>query len=164
MMCDKCGKYLATTHVKSIVNGVVKESNLCSHCASKEGYGSFGKMSLANMLASMFGDNAQTISDGGVRCKCCGSSFSDIAQSGRVGCGECYETFKNELMPSLNRLHGKVQHVGKTPLNSTNSEDKIINRLKQLKVDLKKAVDNEEYENAAKLRDEIRELEGKEDK
>ena len=164
MMCDKCGKNPATTHVKTVVNGVVKESNLCPHCAAKEGYGSFGKMSLANMLASMFGDSIASGTSTKERCKCCGSSFSDIAQSGRVGCSECYETFKAELMPSLNRLHGKVQHVGKKPYATVSEEAKMENKLSELKAELKAAVEAEEYEKAAKLRDEIRNIEGKEDK
>lgn len=163
MMCDKCGKNPATTHVKTVVNGVVKETNLCPHCAAKEGYGSFGKMSLANMLASMFGDSTQNVNITKERCKCCKSSFADIAQSGRVGCSECYETFKKELMPSLNRLHGKVQHVGKGITKSLSLQDQTKDRLKKLKEELKTAVDSEEYEKAAQLRDEIKELERKED-
>ncbi len=162
MMCDKCGKNPATTHIKTVVNGVVKERNLCPSCAAKGGYGSFGKMSLANMLASMFGDSIQSGTSTKERCICCGSSFSDIAQSGRVGCSECYKTFRKELMPSLNRLHGKVQHVGKG-LCENNSDKKEEDILINLKAELKAAVQKEEYERAAQLRDEIKKLEGKEE-
>lgn len=157
MMCQKCGKNPATTHVRTVVNGVVHESNLCAYCAAKEGYGNFGQLSLANMLASMFGDSIESGTSTTQRCKCCGASFSDIVESGRVGCSECYETFRKELMPSLNRLHGKALHVGKIPAGS--EKDKQENRIKELREKLAEAVKQEEFEAAAKLRDEIKALE-----
>lgn len=161
MMCDKCGKNPATTHVRTVVNGKVSERNLCSHCAAKEGYGSFGKLSFANMLASMFGDSIESGTSTKERCRCCGSSFEDIAQSGRVGCSECYNTFRKELMPSLNRLHGKVQHVGKVPEINKFEEQENQMTIEKLKSQLKAAVEAEEYEKAAQLRDEIKSLEGR---
>lgn len=160
MMCEKCGKNPATTHLKTVVNGVVHEDHLCSYCAADAGYTNFGSLSLTNMLASMFGENLshnQLISK--KRCECCGASFSDIAQTGRVGCSECYLTFKNELMPSLNRLHGKAVHVGGTP-KEEKQIDKKTDKIKELKEQLKSAIETEDFENAAKLRDEIRALEG----
>lgn len=162
MMCDKCGKNLATTHIKTVINGQVEEHNLCAYCAAKGGYNSFGTLSLSNMLASMFGDSIENGTSTKERCKCCGCSFSDIVESGRVGCGECYETFRNELMPSLNRLHGKVKHVGSLPeavVKVQTNEEKI----EKLRESLKSAIEKEEFEQAAKIRDEIKKLEGKED-
>lgn len=159
MMCDKCGKNPATTHVKTVVNGKVEETNLCTYCAAKEGYGNFGQLSLGNMLASMFGDSISSGRSTKKRCECCGSSFADIAQSGRVGCGECYSVFREELMPSLNRLHGKAFHVGKAPEQFTAPETKE-DKIKKLKEELSAAIEKEEFEAAAELRDKIRALEG----
>lgn len=161
MMCDKCGKNLATTHIKTAINGVIEERNLCSYCAAKEGISSFGKSSLSNMLAVMLGDSLEVGAISRERCKCCGASFSDIAQSGKVGCSECYETFRSELLPSINRLHGKVKHVGTAPesfVNVETTEEKVI----KLKEKLKLAVEKEEFEEAAKLRDQIKNLEERE--
>lgn len=159
MMCDKCGKNLATTHIKTVINGEVREHNLCSFCAAKQGYSSFGGLSLSNMLSSMLEDSTQISSAHRVRCRCCGSSFSDIAESGRAGCSECYETFKKELLPSLSRLHGKVKHIGRAPEGFTMYEEKE-QKIENLKKELKAAVEREEFETAAKLRDEIKAMEG----
>ncbi|MBE6761129.1 MAG: hypothetical protein E7551_02470 [Ruminococcaceae bacterium] len=161
MMCENCGKNPATTHLKTVLNGVVEEKHLCSYCAANNGYGNVGGLSLTNMLASMFGESVSRGKPISKRCKCCGASFSDIAQSGRVGCSECYTTFRNELLPSLNRLHGKAIHIGNTPVEEKN-EDSLEERIKKLKKQLADAIKAEEFEKAAELRDEIRGLEGEE--
>lgn len=158
MMCEKCGKNPATTHVKTVINGVMHEKNLCAYCAAKEGYGNFNHLSLANMLASMFGDGIESGRLDNKRCACCGSLFSDIVESGRVGCSECYDTFREELMPSLQRLHGKTTHVGKAPEAVQKSPGKE-ERLQKLREQLNAAVKAEEFEQAAKFRDEIRLIE-----
>ena len=158
MMCDKCKKNPATTHIKTVTNGVVNETNLCSYCAAEQGYNNFGKISLTNMLASMFGDGIGKLDSVTTRCNCCGAAFSDIVESGRLGCSECYNVFKEHLMPSLIRLHGKASHIGNRPagVNEENNQQKI----NDLKENLKLAVKNEEFETAAKIRDQIKELEG----
>ena len=161
MMCDNCGKNPATTHLKTVVNGVVHENHLCSYCAANQGYGNIGKLSLTNMLASMFGESISSGKPISKRCECCGASFSDIAQSGRVGCSECYNTFRQELMPSLNRLHGKAVHIGNAPYEQK-PEETVQDKIKKLKAQLSDAIKAEEFENAAKFRDEIRALEGEE--
>ena len=161
MMCDNCGKNPATTHLKTVVNGVVHENHLCSYCAANQGYGNIGKLSLTNMLASMFGESISSGKPISKRCECCGASFSDIAQSSRVGCSECYNTFRQELMPSLNRLHGKAVHIGNAP-DEQKPEETVQDKIKKLKAQLSDAIKAEEFENAAKLRDEIRALEGEE--
>ena len=161
MMCDNCGKNPATTHLKTVVNGVVLENHLCSYCAASQGYGNIGKLSLTNMLASMFGESISSGKPISKRCECCGASFSDIAQGGRVGCSECYNTFRQELMPSLNRLHGKAVHIGNAPYEQK-PEETVQDKIKKLKAQLSDAIKAEEFENAAKLRDEIRALEGEE--
>ena len=161
MLCTKCGKNPATTHLKTVVNGIVHENHLCSYCAANSGYSNIGGLSLTNMLASMFGESISNGKPISKRCECCGASFSDIAQSGRVGCSECYTTFRNELLPSLNRLHGKAIHIGNTP-KAEKKEETVAEKIQKLKVKLADAVKAEEFEEAAKLRDEIRALEGEE--
>ncbi len=152
MLCEKCGKNHATTHIKTIVNGVVKEYNLCSLCAAKEGYSS---NSLADVLTSMFGDmTSGEITAQQTKCSICGSAFSDIAKSGRVGCSECYTTFYNELLPYLKRVHGSTKHSGKIPNGNTSTVEDLRNELSRL-------VSEEKYEQAAIIRDKIKELEGK---
>ena len=89
MLCEKCGKNNATTHIRSVVNGVVTEKHLCACCAANEGYSDMQGNNLTQLLSSMFGDiMAANSSMGAVRCKCCGGAFADIAESGKVGCPE----------------------------------------------------------------------------
>ena len=79
---------------KDSIGGVVREINLCGYCAAEEGYNSIGHNSLAGMLASMLGEvTSSHLASKSTRCAVCGSDFSDIAQTGKVGCAECYKTF-----------------------------------------------------------------------
>ncbi|MDO4743341.1 MAG: UvrB/UvrC motif-containing protein [bacterium] len=159
MLCDQCKMNIATTHIRSSVNGVVVEKNLCSSCAAQSGYSQFSQNGLVNMLAGLFGDSYSIDSSKpNMRCQCCKAAFSDIAQTGKMGCSNCYTIFSEQLFPSLQRLHGKTKHIGKIPANAP-SEIRIKSKLEQLKSDLKRAVSEEKFEQAAKLRDEIKQLE-----
>lgn len=159
MLCEKCGKHTATTHIRSIINGVCREKNLCSACAAEEGYNKIGQNSLMDMLTSMLGDNgvAQN-SIGEEKCDCCGATFSQIASSGKVGCSKCYEKFRNQLIPYLKRVHGSVNHIGKKLSN----EQLIVtptDKVSDLRKKLAELVKNEKYEEAAVVRDEIKKYE-----
>ncbi len=157
MLCEKCGKNHATTHIKTFVNGVVREYNLCDYCAAKEGYAA---NSLTGMLASMFGDISKNgLSKNSVKCSVCGSTFSDIAKGGKVGCSKCYETFYEQLLPYLKRVHGSTNHAGKVP-NSTPLKIKP-ETVEDLRNELCRLVAEEKYEQAAVIRDKIKELEEK---
>ena len=163
MICEKCGKNNATTHIRSVVNGVVVEKNLCGYCAAKEGYSNLSDNSLTQMLASVFGDVLAAGSPAvKLRCPCCGAAFSDIAESGKVGCSECYQTFYDELLPYLKRVHGSTKHNGripnKAPLAVTTNEETVD----ALKSYLSKLVADEKFEEAAIVRDKIKKLEKEE--
>lgn len=160
MLCEKCGKNHATTHIRSVVNGVVHEKNLCGYCAAAEGYNELHDNSLTKMLASMFGDvlisNTQSKN---IRCECCGASFSDIAESGKVGCPQCYKTFYNELLPYLKRVHGSIKHTGKIPNRAPLTVAPKQDTIEALRLRLTEHVREEKYEEAAILRDKIKKLE-----
>ncbi|MBQ3928652.1 MAG: UvrB/UvrC motif-containing protein [Clostridia bacterium] len=159
MLCQSCEKRQATTHIKTILNGELKEYNLCPECAQKLGYGSFfGNVGFdLNKLFGSFMDSFAAEKNT-KRCRCCGSSFEDIAKSGKVGCAECYETFYEELQPSIQRIHGRTIHTGKLA-HSAGTEVKIRNEIARYKSELQEAVKNQEFERAAELRDQIKELE-----
>lgn len=160
MLCDKCGKNIATTHIRSVVNGKKAEKHLCAECAAKEGIGELGNMGLDSMLASMFGDAlSRDLPGAQLRCKCCSSTFADIAKTGKAGCPECYKTFYNELLPYLKRVHGSVKHIGKAPHYKAEEESQTADTLSELKEELKKLVSEEKFEQAAEVRDRIKELE-----
>ncbi len=101
------------------------------------------------------------------RCEKCGASFEEIAKTGRLGCAECYKTFRRQLLPVIQRIHGTARHKGKTPTSSalrildTNQQMVPVQEspLEEKKRQLQQAVEAQEYERAAVLRDEIKELE-----
>lgn len=160
MLCEKCGKNKATTHIRSVVNGVAREKNLCSHCAAEEGVGGIGQASLTQMLASMFGDGlaldkqvSKTV------CPCCGASFSDIAHHGKVGCSKCYDVFYNELLPYLKRVHGSTLHAGKIPNKAPLAPIPKEETVDDLRMLMNRLVSEERFEEAAVIRDKIKKAE-----
>ncbi len=161
MLCQSCEKRQATTHIKTIVNGELKEFMLCPECAGKLGYGSFFS-SFGPDLDRLYGGfmDSYTPQVTGKRCPFCGSSFEDIANSGRVGCARCYEIFEDELMPSLQRIHGRTTHTGKLAA-SAGEAVKVQSEIDACRRELENAIKTQEFEKAARLRDKIRELEKK---
>ncbi len=159
MLCENCGKFAATTHIKKIINGVSTNKHLCSHCAKQYGLANFHSGSIANMLSTMFGD---IINENqhlrGKACKNCGAIFSEIVNSGKVGCHECYNEFYDDLLPYLKRVHGSTKHIGKVPNNAPLA---VVNedRLTILRKTLHELILKEEFEQAAVIRDEIKKLE-----
>lgn len=160
MICEICGQNTATTYYKKVINGVVTEKRLCSACAAKNGISAGAHSDWANMLAKVFGDTFidQKLSPQ-KQCECCGATFKSIAETGKAGCAKCYETFYEEILPYLKRIHGNVKHIGKipnmAPLAVSTNEDKIT----ALRNELNKLVAVEDFENAAIVRDKIRKLE-----
>lgn len=162
MLCEKCGKTDATTHIRSVVNGVVTEKHLCSHCAAIEGYNDVKGNNLSQMLSSMFGDTLSTSSKTQLtRCSCCGLTFADIAESGKCGCPKCYTIFYEQLLPYLKRVHGSTKHTGKIPNRVPMAERKDKKEtVAELRSVLNKLVSEEKYEEAAVVRDRIKKLQG----
>lgn len=163
MLCEYCGKNPVTTHVKTIINGELTKYSLCAECAQRLGYGSLLTglgLDYGSLLGTFFGDSEQE-SRNVLRCECCGSSFEDIARSGRVGCAECYHTFYNRLIPRIQRIHGNTRHRGKVP-GGDQIQPRPQSQLSLMRKELREAIDAENFEHAADLRDRIRELEGKE--
>lgn len=159
MLCQSCEKRKATTHIKTILNGELKEYNLCPECAAKLGYDSFfGNVGFD--LDKLFGSfmEGTGFEKNTKRCPACGAGFDDIARSGKVGCANCYNVFYEELLPSIQRIHGRTHHTGKLA-HSAGTEVKIKSEIAKCKYELEQAVKAQEFEKAAELRDKIRELE-----
>ena len=161
MLCQNCGKYDATTHLKRIINGESAEAHLCSDCAHALGYGDvfggFGN-TFSDLLGSFFSEPASALGSRTLRCEKCGNTFNDIVNSGKIGCADCYRTFYDKLLPSLQRIHGKTKHEGKVPTLTQADDNKITVSLISLEAQLKEAVDNQDFERAAVIRDRINEL------
>lgn len=91
-----------------------------------------------------------------MRCEKCGSTFNDIVNSGKIGCADCYRTFYDKLLPSLQRIHGKTRHEGKTPKAVKVETDSTESKISRLEKELKDAVERQDFEKAARIRDEIK--------
>ena len=159
MLCQSCEKRQATTHIKTIMHGELKEYRLCAECAAKLGYGSFFS-DFGLDLDKFFGSFMESFSPerSSKRCSFCGSDFASIARSGKVGCAHCYEVFYDDLLPSIQRIHGQSFHAGKLA-SSAGEELKMRSEIESCRRELEKAIKTQEFERAAQLRDRIRELE-----
>ena len=151
MKCSRCNKNEATVFYKQNINGDIKEFALCSECASSHEHDIYAPFVNLNL----FGVKNIPVSEK-KRCNLCGSSFDDIRREGKVGCGKCYETFEKELRSTINSIHGTSLHEKRIPKEIKEINDEIDS----LKKELKAAIENEEYERAAILRDKIKEKEG----
>lgn len=168
MICQVCGKKTATTHVKTVVNGKLTECHLCADCAREKGYasllGGWG-LEFGNLLGGFF-DSGQS-EEKVMRCKKCGASLAEITKTGKLGCAECYHTFRRQLLPMIQKIHGTAKHKGKTPTGSAlriaKPEYQMVevkeSALEEKKRLLQKAISEQEFEQAAVLRDEIKEME-----
>ncbi len=150
-----------------IVNGNKTETNLCEVCALSEndiGFGLEPKLILQNIFADLFnqplpGNQPVNVAKAKpVQCEQCGFTDAQFSHIGKLGCPKCYEVFENKLDPVLRRVHGNPRHTGKIPkrIGGTLGIRKEIEKLKQ---ELQEAVNHEEYERAAEIRDNIRGLE-----
>ena len=172
MLCQHCNKRPATTHVKRTVNGVTTELRLCAHCAQEQGlstlvgglggFGGFG-MDLGDFWGSLFAEPMALQADQTERCPGCGATFDRIARAGKVGCPSCYTTFRDRLLPSVERIHGKTRHTGKQPTAAGEIARKH-QQLEDLKRQLAESVEKQEYERCAQLRDQIKKLESEAEK
>ncbi len=164
MYCERCHKQPATVHMQQFVNGQKAEIHLCTDCASQlDMHFSFDNF-FQGFLDSFFNTQLKSVADEAsqirmVKCDTCGLTYEGFKNTGRLGCADCYHTFRNELNSILKNVQGSNQHQGKFPKKAG---AELLNKrhIQNLKVQLTKAIEAEEYETAAKLRDEIRELEG----
>jgi len=163
-MCDKCKVKPATVQVTKTVNGQTTQRMLCSDCAKEEGMLVNHFMPFAQMMAGMMGESVrpQKSSVRGLTCSHCGYDFSKFEETGLLGCPQCYEDFKEYLTPMIRRIQGGLKHMGERPESS--SQQPGQEELAQLQKELIQAIELEEYERAAQLRDQIRSLKGKVEK
>lgn len=154
MLCERCHNNPATAVLTQTVNGKTVTEHLCAECAYLSGFTSlFNGFPFSDLLSSL----ARSRGTGGKRCPQCGVSLSEIVDSGHIGCAECYHTFRTELLPTIQNIHGKAVHTGKRP-KSRRREAVQAAQLEKLKSDMQLAVSQENFEAAARLRDEIRRL------
>jgi protein arginine kinase activator len=162
MLCDICGKNPATVHLTEIIDDQMSELHLCEECAHQKSLQMEQQFGLSDLLAGLveFEKPVKDTEPVGVKCSSCGLSYADFKKIGRLGCGECYNAFRKYLGVLLKKIHGSNQHVGKSPLKVTKVLKKKID-LQELRRRLQQAIEMEAFEEAAKIRDQLRELEKK---
>lgn len=169
MICQECGKKPSTLHFTKIVNGEKTEFHICEFCAREKGEvipGTTNGFSIHNLLSGLLDFDPNSSTNLGakaaqsIRCENCGLTYSQFSKLGRFGCSSCYQSFSSRLEPLLKRVHGSTLHVGKVPKRS-GGLIKYKRDLDALKKELIHRIQREEFEYAASVRDQIRELEKK---
>ena len=163
MYCDICGKKKATVHLTEIVDDQMSEMHLCEECARQKSAQMGQQFGLADLLAGLadFGKPVKEEATATIKCSNCGMTYDEFRKFGRLGCSQCYESFKMHLGTLLKKVHGSNHHLGKSPIKIPQSEKEKIVSFQELKVQLQHAIQMEDFERAAEIRDKIRELENK---
>ena len=170
MLCDKCKKNQASVRMQQFINGKKTELNICHECA----YGGDDPMNLDDFFQGLMGSllahsmkDTQFVSLGKTgktsnepECPACAMTYREFKEKGRLGCGQCYTTFRRQLAPIFNSIQTNSEHKGKIPLRS-GAKLNMERHIDKLTRELKSLVEQEEYEKAAALRDEIRRLQNK---
>lgn len=170
MLCQICNKRPASVHITKVINGVKNELHICEQCArekegldTSKGFAEFEvPFSFPNILAGLmdFTGAMPYTAQKELKCPRCGYDYEDFKKTGTLGCSQCYEVFGDRLEPLIKRIHGNTRHAGKVPKRAGGTA-RIKRDIERLQYELKKAIEAEEYEKAAELRDRIKELEGK---
>lgn len=164
MICQICKKNQATIHMTQQKKEKVVKIHVCRQCAEEKGFDYLEKSNFAmgNLISGLFAGppEGKRRARSTYACPNCGTSYDDFKEIARLGCSQCYEFFKAQLLPVLRNLHVKTQHLGKFPASHGAHADDI-KRITLLQEELERAVREECYERAAEIRDEIRAIEGK---
>ena len=174
MLCDRCQKRDAKILYTEIINGVKKEQHLCEECATD--YTSFqmekplmnSDLTLGDLLSTLLDSyTASGKKESGevtpsLTCSSCGTTYEEFIQKGRFGCSDCYRYFNGQLGKTLKSIQGADIHTGKRPKGFINAVsdhvDKGISEAEKLAIMLQESIEKEEFEEAARLRDLIRQL------
>lgn len=159
MLCSICKEREATVHLTQIVGEKMQKVDLCEECAKTKGVNDPAGFSLADLLLGLGASQEIEQAAGGSDLKCprCGFTQADFKKAGRLGCSECYRTFADGLESLLKTMHKGTKHIGKVPAALRQSREHA-DRLKSLQTKLAKAIQEENFEQAAKLRDEIKQI------
>jgi protein arginine kinase activator len=162
MRCENCGEREAEIQLTHIEGGEMATSHLCSECASEKGLSAAippEAAPLADFLAEIGEQGAEPALAGADEgCSYCGTRPQDFRKTGRLGCSHCYPHYAAQLRGLLRRVHGATQHVGKIYLGQTVEEGDVTARVATLRRRLERAVEIEDFEAAASLRDQIHDL------
>lgn len=177
MLCDNCNKNEATIHYTEVINGVKKERHLCSECMQELEYNIDGEFPFSKLIRGILsahlgkaGQEAEPMLQ--LRCNKCGMTYNEFARIGKFGCSECYSVFGPLIVDNIKKIQGSSMHTGKKYRNPEEKENNVLlerqtgntaekgmtdsEKIAKLDEALKSAIKIEDYEEAARLRDEIR--------
>lgn len=165
MKCQLCGINEATEELRCNINDKKMNLKLCQECAhefSKKIIPSYTSIydTIGSLTSGLFGSKPHKepeVLKAVSRCRGCGMSYDEFVSSGKLGCSECYKSFHDRLLRPLKQIHGTYEHVGKIP-NRAGGQLKTIRKIEKLKAQLSEAIQVQEFEKAAQLRDEINRL------
>ncbi|MBE2205028.1 MAG: UvrB/UvrC motif-containing protein [Chthoniobacterales bacterium] len=158
MQCDVCQSKEATVFLTQIVEGKMQKVNLCESCSKEKGVNDPTGFALADLLMGLGAAQEIDKNPGSKKCPVCGFTHADFKKTGRLGCSTCYKVFAEGLSGMLKNMHKGTSHTGKSPKKFHEIREHA-ERMKSLQDRLNKAVAEEEYEQAAELRDQIRRIE-----
>lgn len=157
MFCDVCKSKEATVFLTNIVEGKMQKVNLCEGCSKEKGVNDPTGFALTDLLLGLGAAHEIEKNPAGIRCPVCDFTQIDFKKTGRLGCSACYDTFAEGLTGMLKNMHRGLVHSGKVPAKLA-SERLRNQKLMQLEEGLAKAIAEEHFEEAAALRDKIRNL------
>ena len=155
MKCHHCDKQ-ATVHLTQILNGQMHKMDLCESCAQANGVTNPENLSIGTLMDSTKGEIKPP--SGSMVCESCGTTHQDFKKGGRLGCEACYHVFRPILDPLLEGMHAGTHHLGKIP-SGLESRVQFSQSVDDLKKQLLNAIENEDFEKAAELRDQLKALE-----
>lgn len=161
MVCDNCGERDAVVNLTTIVNNAVQQLHLCEQCAAERGVETTvatPKHPLGEFLQAVQQQSGPASTDAG-KCAFCGQTMKDFRATGRMGCARCYSTFESSLRELLRRVHGSPRHIGRAYRAPREEVLEKASVLGELREKLRRAIEQEQFEVAAQLRDRIRVLE-----
>lgn len=159
MKCECCHQNEATIHLTQVIDNQVKKLNICQDCAKKNGIDLNSPISITDVLLGL-GKQPGGMLPGAefdLTCASCHMTRAEFKKNARLGCPECYNAFMAELASLIRAMHHNAQHVGKIPARQGTGA-RIAAQVAALKKELETAINKEQYEQAAQLRDKIREL------
>ncbi|PIQ84038.1 MAG: hypothetical protein COV75_04160 [Candidatus Omnitrophica bacterium CG11_big_fil_rev_8_21_14_0_20_63_9] len=164
MLCELCKQAQATVHLTEIVNDQMSELHLCEGCANQKGAQVESHFGLSDLLSGLadFSKTQEPEEVSSKACPSCGMTYEDFRKVGRLGCSQCYATFRRSLGSLLKRIHGSPIHIGKSPARLIKPAKVGKSELAELKRKLEQAIEDEAFEEAARLRDQIRRIEQQE--
>ncbi len=162
MLCNVCGKNESTIHLTEIINSQMVELHLCETCSQEKGNELKPQLSLNDLLSDL--SDMSSLLGGqkkeALECRVCSLTYEEFGKTGRLGCPDCYDAFIKPLYLLIKRIQKDTQHVGKRPAKAPQESSSRLN-MRDLQERLRKSIQQEEFEEAARIRDQIKQLEDK---